>query len=106
MSRRGPSLLRCPKGYAFAKFNGRKIHFDRYDDPETRGASTPVGPRHVEEEFPLGAVDLDGPAERAVLDPLTDLGADADRSADKNEKGEEDAVHVASLGPDGSSGTT
>ena len=36
MSNDGPRLRRCPKGYAYAKFNGRKMHFGRFDDPQTR----------------------------------------------------------------------
>jgi hypothetical protein len=37
ISRNGPSLRRCPKGYAYAKFNGRKINFGRFDDPDAQG---------------------------------------------------------------------
>ena len=33
MSNDGPRLRRCPRGYAYAKFNGRKMHFGRYEDP-------------------------------------------------------------------------
>ena len=36
MSLDGPRLRRCPKGYAFSKFNGRKMHFGRFDDPQAR----------------------------------------------------------------------
>jgi len=34
MSREGPRLRCCPKGYAWARFNGRKLHFGRHDDPQ------------------------------------------------------------------------
>jgi len=37
MSRNRPSLRDCPKGYASAKFNGRKINFGRFDDPDAQG---------------------------------------------------------------------
>ena len=36
MSNQGPRLLRTKDGYAYAKFNGRKINFGRHDDPDAR----------------------------------------------------------------------
>lgn len=36
MSKQGPKLLSTKDGYAFAKFNGRKINFGRSDDPQAR----------------------------------------------------------------------
>ena len=36
MSEQGPRLVRTAKGYAVSKFNGRKLHFGRYDDPLSR----------------------------------------------------------------------
>lgn len=36
MSNQGPRLLRTKDGYAYAKFNGRKINFGRFDDPDAR----------------------------------------------------------------------
>ena len=36
MSEQGPRLLRTKGGYAYAKFNGRKINFGRHDDPDAR----------------------------------------------------------------------
>lgn len=35
MSKQGPKLLSTKDGYAFAKFNGRKINFGRIDHPDT-----------------------------------------------------------------------
>ena len=36
MSREGPRLKECPRGYAYARIDGRKIHFGRFDDPQSR----------------------------------------------------------------------
>ena len=36
MSMEGPRLRRSRDGYAYSRFNGRKLHFGRFDDPQAR----------------------------------------------------------------------